>query len=49
MWNDLSKSRSPTSSTKWAEMEPNGQHFINQATFHSTFPVLVITKIFVSY
>ena len=22
------------------------QHYMNQATFHSTFPILVITKIF---
>ena len=25
------------------------QHFMNQATFHSTFPILVITKIFDIY
>ena len=27
-------------------MQPNNQHFMNQAQFYSTFPILVITKIF---
>ena len=51
MWNDLSKSgssRSPTSSTKWAKIQPNiswiKQHFMNQARFHSTFPILLLLK-----